>query len=88
MLIHTGTAQLNRLFPFIGVMELVEEAARERGMSVTQTFPYFEGHDPVELRLSFVDTHPNAAGHEILADALEDGLLALPERCWKPARPD
>lgn len=83
VLIHTGTAQLNKLFPFLGVMERVEQAARERGFSVTQTFPYFEGRDPTELRISFLDTHPNAAGHDILAAALRDGLRGLPQRCWR-----
>ncbi len=82
VLIHTGIAQLNRLYPFLDVMEQVEEAARERGFTVTQTFPYFEGRDPTRLRLNAFDSHPNADGHAILAEALLDGLRDLPPRCW------
>lgn len=82
LLVHTGIAQLNRLYPFLPVMEKVEAAARARGFSVTQSFPYFEGRDPTQLRLSAMDPHPNAAGHEILASALLDGLRDLPEHCW------
>ena len=63
-------------------MEQVEAAARERGFTVTQTFPFFEGRDPTQLRLSYFDSHPNADGHEILATALLQGLRELPERCW------
>jgi lysophospholipase L1-like esterase len=86
LLIHTGTAQLNRLNAFLPASEKVEAAAKERGFSVTQTFPYFQGHDPSALRLSFADTHPNAAGHELIRDALYDGLRALPDRCWSVRR--
>ncbi len=82
VLIHTGIAQLNRLYPFLDIMEQVENAARERGFTVTQTFPFYEGRDPTKLRLSYFDSHPNADGHEILATALLQGLRELPERCW------
>jgi hypothetical protein len=67
-------------------MAKVEDAARRRGFSVTQSHPYFEGLDRSQLRLSVFDSHPNAAGHEVLARALTNGLLGLPERCW--SRPD
>jgi lysophospholipase L1-like esterase len=85
LLVHTGVAQLNRLYPFLDVMEKVEEAGRARGFTVVQSFPYFEGRDASALRLSEIDPHPNAAGHAVLASALLDGLRALPERCWKTA---
>jgi lysophospholipase L1-like esterase len=84
LLVHTGIAQLNRLYPFLDVMAKVEDAGRARGFSVVQSFPYFEGRDPSALRLSEIDPHPNAAGHALLAAALLDGLRALPERCWGP----
>lgn len=83
LLIHTSIARLNRLYPFVDVTERVEAAARQRGFGVTQSFPYFEGHDPTRLRLSGIDPHPNADGHALLARALLDGLRELPERCWE-----
>ena len=58
------------------------EAALEQGLSVTQAFPAYRGRDPRDLRLSFSDHHPNAAGHELLARELFSGLRALPESCW------
>lgn len=82
--VHTGIAQLNRLYPFLDVMERVAGAARERGLGASQSFPHFEGRDPTELRLSKWDTHPNPAGHAVLAEALLDGLRALPDECWTP----
>lgn len=83
LLVHTNIAQLDSLYPFTDVEEKVEEAARARGFTVVRSFPYFAGRDPTRLRLSEVDPHPNAAGHERLAAALLDGLRALPERCWR-----
>jgi lysophospholipase L1-like esterase len=82
VLLHTGMAQLNRLYPFFGILRKLEAAARERGLSVSQSFAWFEGKDPTQLRLSSADTHPNAAGHAILAEALLAGLAELPEHCW------
>jgi len=84
--IHTGTNELASQASTHRITAKVEDAARRRGFSVTQSRPYFEGLDPSQLRLSVFDSHPNAAGHEVLARALTDGLLELPERCW--SRPD
>jgi hypothetical protein len=33
--------------------------------------------------VSLVDPHPNTDAHALLAEALWDGLEALPERCWR-----
>jgi lysophospholipase L1-like esterase len=82
VLVHTGNDQLRRLFPHRRINRRIEQAARQRGFSVTQTYPYFRGRDPDALRLSPFNQHPNAAAHELLASALHDGLQALPERCW------
>ena len=84
--IHTGTNELTSQTLTHRIMAKVESAAWRRGFSVTQSHPYFEGLDHSQLRLSAYDTHPNTAGHEVLARALTDGLLELPERCW--LRPD
>lgn len=81
--VHTGTEQLKHLLPFVDVMDRVADAARERGLYAKQSRTYFEGHDPNLLRISFFDTHPNPAGHEILAEALYDGLQELPDACWR-----
>jgi len=82
VLLHTGLAQLNRLYPFMDILEKVEAAAEERGFGAIQSFPWFQGRDPTQLRLSFWDSHPNAEGHAILTDALVAGLAELPEECW------
>lgn len=87
VLVHTFTAQLNWLHPFSRVYARVEEAAVARGLTVTQSFPYFSGGNPAELRVSAFDPHPNAQGHALLARALHDGLRALPERCFEKAPP-
>ncbi len=85
VLVHTGNDQLRRLFAHRRINRRVEQAAQQRGFSVTQSYPYFRGHDPDALRLSLFDQHPNAAAHKLLASALYDGLQALPERCWAAA---
>jgi len=83
VLIHTFVAQLDWLHPFRDVYQRVADAARERGLTVTETFEGFRGRDPLELRVSFADPHPNARGHELLARALHPALLALPDACWE-----
>jgi lysophospholipase L1-like esterase len=84
VLIHTQIAQLNWLHPWRSIYDKVEDAARENGLAVTQTFPAYRGRRPADLRLSFFDGHPNPAGHELLARELRDGLLALPDACGIP----
>lgn len=83
VLLHTFLAQLDWLHPFQDVYERVATAARERGLTVTESFERFRGRDPVALRVHFADPHPNAAGHAVLAEALRDGLLELPAHCWE-----
>ncbi len=83
LLIHTHLAQLDWLHPFLDVYGRVADAARARGIEVVESFPQLRGRDPTELRLGYVDTHPNAAGHALLADVLAAGLLALPSSCWE-----
>ena len=48
------------------------------------SLPFFRGRDANQLRLSVIDTHPNAAGQRLHAEALVAGLLALPPDCWAP----
>jgi lysophospholipase L1-like esterase len=73
------------LHPLKPIYERIASAATERGLTVTESFPYFRGHNPKSLHVGPTDTHPNAAGHRILARALLEGLQSLPSRCWEPA---
>ena len=75
-------ARLNRLYAFMDATEKVLDAARERGFTASHASDHFAGLDPMQLRLSHFDTHPNAASHAILGRALLDGLRQVPEHCW------
>ena len=85
---HTSLGELGWLHPERRIYDRVEAAARERGLAVAQSFPYFRGRRAAELWVNPFDRHPNAQGNAILARALHDGLGALPESCWRPARSD
>ena len=69
--------------PYLPIYELVHAESEERGLPVTTTFDDFAGTDPFALRLSFIDPHPNAEGHVMLAQALAKGLSELPDACWR-----
>jgi lysophospholipase L1-like esterase len=64
----------------------VEQTARDVGLHVTSSLPEFEGIDVEALWIGEGDSHPNAEGHRLLAHALERGLAALPDACWKGVR--
>jgi hypothetical protein len=81
--VHARLAQLRLLHPYDRFYHRVGEAALDRGLSVTQSIDTLRGHDAASLRFSFADPHPNEAGHRLLAQALRDGLLALPPVCWQ-----
>ena len=87
VLIHTELAHLRFAHPFRDAYDRIERAARERGLTVTQSFPDYRWRDSAELRVSLVDGHPNAEGHRILADALYAGLRVLPPHCQFPKLP-
>jgi len=82
VLIHPYFDDFDASHPLLEVYQRVEAAARERGLSVTQGFPYFEGRSPRTIWVSLFDSHPNREGHRILAQALHDGLKRLPASCW------
>jgi lysophospholipase L1-like esterase len=82
VLIHTQVYELNFLHPFRNIYAKVADAAKARGLTVTQSFPLFRGYDERAVTISADDTHPNALGHELLARALFEGLHALPRNCW------
>ncbi len=83
--IHTRMHSLGRLHPFHRHYETVARAATESGLYVVESFPYFEGLDAEVLKVAPNDAHPNERGHELLAEALFDGLNDfLPASCWEP----
>jgi lysophospholipase L1-like esterase len=83
VLIHTSLGELGWLHPEQRIHAKLEAAARERGLTVTQSFPYFRGRRAAELWVRAFDQHPNREGNALLARALYDGLHALPEDCWR-----
>ncbi len=82
LLLHTQLSTLDDEHPFLPLYTRVAEAARARGLTVTEPFPAFEGRTPRSLWVSAVDPHPNAAGHALLAERLTRDLVALPRDCW------
>jgi len=79
--LHTHLTVLTPEHPHLPVYERVAAAARERGLGVTESFSRFVGRDSEGLWVNAFDVHPNARGHEILAEALEAGLALLSPRC-------
>lgn len=84
VLVHPVIQQLRFAHPFERVYERVARAAKERGLFVTRALEVFRGHDAADLRFDIVDSHPNAEGHRLLAEALLQGLRGLPARCGVP----
>jgi len=46
-------------------------------MHVAESFPWFEGIDPLEYTCNIHDSHPNAFGHQILSEALLRSLRSF-----------
>lgn len=82
VLIHTHLMHLDDDHPFSDIYDFVHAAATERGLTVTAPLPYFLDRDPRTLWLNALDSHPNADGHAILAEALANDLVNLPNDCW------
>ena len=83
VLLHTHLTELDSGHDYLGVYERVSQAAGQRGLSVTISFPVFEGRAEAELWIDMLDTHPNREGHALMARALREGLRALPASCWE-----
>lgn len=81
--VHTRINQL-WFHPFTRIYRRVAEAARERGLFAEVSLPLFRGQDATKLRLSALDTHPNAEGHRLHGEALALGVRALPPHCLSP----
>jgi lysophospholipase L1-like esterase len=84
--VHTHLGQLNLFHPLRPIYDHVARTAQSRGLLVAPSFHVFRGQDERTLRISRSDPHPNAAGHQLLAHALLEGLDALPERCLRLRR--
>jgi lysophospholipase L1-like esterase len=79
--LHTFLRALRWQHPFERHYDAVAEAARERGLFVVPSLSYHRSHSPSSLWVNPGDSHPNAEGHTILAEALFDGLQSLPAQC-------
>ena len=85
VLIHPQLERLDASHPYLEIYQRVQQAARERGLSVTQPFDAFIEAAPANekaLWVSLFDPHPNRRGHALLAEALHADLEALPADCW------
>jgi lysophospholipase L1-like esterase len=63
-------------YPFTALHAELIAACRDRGIEAVDLLPAFLGHDERELWVHRVDMHPNAAGHALIAGALEPLLSA------------
>jgi len=65
--------------------------AEKKGFQLTDTGPWFAGHDAKALRVSVVDSHPKPEGHAIVAQGMERvlaGSAALLEGVsWQTGQP-
>lgn len=80
--IHSILHHLNALHPFREHYEAVARLAEQHGFHAVQSLPVFLGQTPSELWVDPTDPHPNSKGHALLAEALLEGLDALPDTCW------
>lgn len=87
VLVHPRLSMLHALHPFARHYARIEELARARGFTVVQGYPAVRGESAEGLWVSPHDKHPNARGHALLADRLEEALRELPTSCWERARP-
>jgi lysophospholipase L1-like esterase len=84
--IHTSLVRLNAFHPLRSIYERVGEAAEARGLHAIQSLSALVGRNEASLRVSYYDWHPNRAGHALLAQALADGIDALPAECGVTSR--
>lgn len=82
-MIHTMLSQLSFMHPFLETYDLVEATFEQANVSIVQSFPYHQGLYGLDYWASPIDPHPNHAGHALLARAVFDGMLALPDACFQ-----
>ena len=86
--LHTHLNTLNFLHPFRTIHRRVQEAALERGLLVIDSFYAHRGRSARPLWVSYpTDPHPNSRGHQILGEALFEGLTQAPSPCWRGSHP-
>ena len=86
--LHTHLNVFNFLHPFRTIHRRVQEAARERGLFVIDSFFAHRGRSARPLWVSYpADSHPNPRGHQILGQALFEGLTQAPPPCWRGSHP-
>jgi lysophospholipase L1-like esterase len=83
VLLHTQLSQLGPFHLYHPIYDAVAEAASAHGLGVTRTFDRFEGGVASTYWNHLWDAHPNARGHQLLADALEEDVRRLPSSCWE-----
>jgi lysophospholipase L1-like esterase len=83
---HTSLVRLNGFHPMRSIYERVADAAETRGLHAVQSLSALVGRNEDALRVSYYDWHPNRAGHALLAQALADGIDALPAGCGVASR--
>jgi hypothetical protein len=59
--------------------------AREAGFTIVNVENVFQGRDVSTIRLADWDDHPNALGHQLVADRLYAELAANPDLVFAPA---
>jgi len=60
--------------------------AREAGFSVLELDGVYRGYEATDLRLAPWDLHPNALGHQLIADRLYSELAERSRAAWAPGR--
>ncbi len=60
------------------INDSISAMSQRDGFLYRDALPWFEGKDVRTLTNSFIDSHPNAAGHRILAEGMAQALAGLP----------
>jgi hypothetical protein len=58
-----------------GLNDAIGDRAEASGVYFCDTLPWFAGRNIRRLTNSFIDTHPNAEGHRILAEGMARFLI-------------
>ncbi len=74
IVIFPSMAQLDKEHPYLDLYTKVSEIGNAHEIHVLNLFPYFQGKDAGELRVSLLNGHPNAKAYEIAAQAIYQAL--------------
>jgi lysophospholipase L1-like esterase len=84
LLLHTQLTNLGPFHLYHPMYDAVAKAAERHGVQTIRSFSRFDGANAVSYWIHLWDAHPNANGHRVLAEALDEGLRSLPAGCWRP----